>query len=156
MKYNFNLTTNPSFAIWSNEDYFIYLENRIGQVGVLLKNAVIEHIKFLESIKINNNLKGNLQIRKLFYDDKGGAFECIVDYIIEKTDGNDMNIVLEESVIIEGNPTYFNIQVIEESTISDHFHKNHRKYYMNKRVLPWINEIDRYIYERNKKEDMKF
>lgn len=151
MEYNLTLTLNPSLGILSDENNFIYLENRIGQITNFIKNSAIKHIEFLEIFKKEKKLQGFLQIRRLFFNDKSAGFECTVDFLIDYSD-NISEIELNSGIyLIEGIPTDFDIEIKKCSFASDHFHKNHKDFYMNERVMPWTNEVDNYIFKRNYK-----
>lgn len=150
MKYTFNLTINPSFGILASEEQFVYIERRIGQVDDFVKKAAIKHIDFLDNLKKENQLKGYLQLRRLFFNDKKGSFDCVVDYLtddlIELRPDFTISIVQE---IIEGLPSNVNLKIINCSFSSDHFDKNHREYYAATRLMTWISDTDNYLLLRN-------
>ena len=146
MEYTFSLTMNPSFGIIASDEHFVHVERRIGQVNGFIKKATIKHIDFLDNLKKENKLKGYLQLRRLFYNDKSGTFECVVDYLTDiLNEAIPAFSIRSEQWIIEGQPTYVDFKIIRCSFVSDHFDKNHKDYYASVRVIPWINDFDNYI-----------
>lgn len=150
MEYTFNLTMNPSFGILASDEQFVHIESRIGQVTEFLKKGAVKHIDFLNNFKKEKKLKGFLQLRRLFFNDKSGTFECVVDYLTDDLfeQRPDFTIGVEQW-IIEGQPTYMDLKIINCSFGSDHFDKNHRDYYATDRVIPWISDFDNYLLSRN-------
>jgi len=150
MNYIFSLTLNPSFAILSSKEQFVYIECRVGQVTDYFKDTAIKHVDYLNDFKIQNNLKGYLQLRRIFYNDKGGTYECVVDYLTDNNFEKIADFKLKNDIhIIDGNPTFFDFQIISSDFGSDHFDKNHRDFYSNIRVIPWITDFDNYLLTRN-------
>lgn len=146
MEYTFSLTMNPSFGILASDEQFVHIERRIGQVNDFVKKAAIKHIDFLDNLKKENKLKGYLQLRRLFFNDKNGTFECIVDYLTDNlNEPSPVFSISSEQWIIEGQPTYVDFQIINCSFGSDHFDKNHRDFYASERVIPWTSDFDNYI-----------
>lgn len=149
MENTLNLTKNPSFGIFSFKNHFIHLEVRIGQVNEFIKNVAIKHVEYLEKIKISYKLKGYLQLRRLFYNDKSGVFECVIDYLTDKDYEPKPDFTINNELeIIDGLPTYVDFKIVNCSLSSDHFDKNHRDFYMSDRVMPWISDFDKYILQR--------
>ncbi|PIB30446.1 hypothetical protein BFP78_13295 [Gaetbulibacter sp. 5U11] len=130
MKYNLTQTKNPSFGILASDNSFVYVERRIGQVTESFSKTVIRHIEYLETFKAENNLNGFLQLRSLYYNDKGGEYKCNVDYLIDHNEKENPEISLGKSIrIIEGQDTNIELKVIKCFFGSEHFDKNHRDYY---------------------------
>lgn len=151
MEYTFNLTLNPSFGILSSKKHFVYLERRIGQVDEYIKDAAIKHAEYFDNFKNANNLKGYIQLRRLFFNDKSGSFDCVVDFLCDKLYEPEIDLAFDQVVwIMEGQPTYVDFEIIKCGFASDHFDKNHREFYMTERVIPWISDFDDYILLRHK------
>ena len=143
------LTANPSFAILSTNEHFVHIECRIGQVNKFIEESVLNHIEYFNKIKESKNLKGYLQLRRVFFNDKGAEFTCVVDYLKDDSDGFEEELKIEKEVsIVDGIYTYIDFKLIDSSFISSHFDKNHRDYYMNERVYPYISDFEEYIVKR--------
>ncbi len=149
MNHILTLTANPSFAILSTNEHFIHIECRIGQVNNFIVECVLIHIEYFNKIKKNKNLKGCLQLRRVFFNDKGSEFTCVVDYLKDDSDGFEEVLIIEKKVsIIDGIYTYVDFKLIDSSFISSHFDKNHRDYYMNQRIYPYISDFEEYLIKR--------
>lgn len=130
MNYNLSLTKDPSFAILSAEDSFIHLEKRIGQVDEKFAYEVIVHIEWLKLMKAEMGLKGYLQIRKIWNDDKNGGYVCYADYLTDKLEEESAKLLFpNQSMPVVGSKTILEVNIIEEDFYSDRFKKNHRDYY---------------------------
>ena len=150
MEYTFNLTMNPSFGILSSKGHFVHLESRIGQVDDYMKEAGIKHAEYFDNFKNIFNLKGYLQLRRLFFNDKRGSFDCVVDYLFDELYEPKIDLVFDQVLwIMEGQPSYVDFKIINSSFASDHFDKNHRDYYMTDRVIPWTNDFNDYLLQRH-------
>ncbi len=155
MKYDFNLTMNPSFAILASEEQFVYIESRVGQVTDFEKDAVVRHVNFLDNLKKKRGFKGYLQLRRLFFDDKSGTFNCVVDYLTDSSIEQKPELSIgKDFEICPGQSTYFDLEIIKCSFTSDHFASNHRDFYKTERVIPSNNDFDNYLLTRNL-EDIK-
>lgn len=152
MNYTLTLTANPSFAILTKGEHFVHIECRIGQIDKYIEESVLKHIEYFTKLKITKNLKGYLQLRRVFFNDKSSEFNCVVDYLKDDFYENEEELDIKKSVnIIEGNYTYVDFKIIKSDFLSAHFDKNHRDYYKNERVYPYISDFDEYLIERLKK-----
>lgn len=129
MEYILSYTKNPSFAILANDNYFIHLENRIGRITTQSKSAAIKHIDYLIQFKEALELPGYLQPRKLFYDDKHATYNFLVHYLYEKNTTVPKFSFEHDVMIIDGQHTTFELEVIPSIFVSDHFDINHNDYY---------------------------
>lgn len=134
MESSFHLTSDPAFAIFSNDAQFVHVKTRIGQVDRYVRNAVVEHLEHLATFKAESGLNIILQLRQVFYDAKHAEFHCLLDYLVDPTneDEHDFAFVFEHGItVVRGTHSYFKLAIREVSIISDHFDKNDRSFYEN-------------------------
>ena len=149
MNHILTLTANPSFAVLSTEGHFVHIECRIGQVSKFIEESVLKHIEYFNKLKRSRNFKGYLQLRRVFFNDKSADFTCVVDYLKDNSEEQENEIQIEKEIsIIDGIYTYIDFEVIESSFASAHFDRNHRDYYKNERVYPYISDFDEYLIQR--------
>lgn len=144
--YKWNIYNSHSPAFWAAnyKDYFLYLSSRHSNVYPNLKN-IEEIVSLIEKVPIYKSDEDwtdsqYLRIRAVYYDDKHSTHIVYADYILPKKCQKEdiLTPVQLESLLKEAffkvdtkdmNLPTWDIKYIYESTVSDSFELDHKKYY---------------------------
>jgi len=136
-------TNSPSFWAANFKDYYIYLSSRTSNIFPSLKE-VEEIIRRLESIPLPKGKDWEhhyIRPRGVYFDNKHEQFVVFADYLYPRGESETVlkpdaiNDILQDGMGLysDGNGmwylTHWDVEYIETSQISDHFHLDHKDYY---------------------------
>ena len=126
-------TTSPSFWAANYKDYFLYLSSRTANTFPELRD-IEKFIKRIESISLPE--QHYLRIRAVYFDNKHCQYVVFLDYLYPS--GDDKQVISVENILQQEDrndwlwtQTYWDIKYINCYILSDHFHLDHKDYYID-------------------------